>query len=479
MAQFFYDGQIKRYLTQFMRLMSNFCVQDSAGNIKQVPVRYGDTSRQVAQIINQNSENIVNSAPFIACWIKDLKFNRSMMQDPTFVSKIQIRERAWDEENQEYLNVQGANYTVERIMPTPYKITFQADIWTSNTDQKLQLWEQITVLFNPSMELQASDNYIDWTSLSVLEISEGSVFESRTVPQGLNNDISIATLQFEAPIWITPPAKIKKMGIITKIISNVFLEPIGTGEDGGYEDAFKAGDIFGQQTPDARVTVTHKDYSLLVLNNIAVLVPVDYANVSENWVSVDDVPGRPSWLNLLDLYPGRFTPGLSQLRLLKADGSEVIAYMTLNSLNESLMNLTFDVDTVPQNTILTIGPYSRGTVDAIVNPLTYNPSVGSGTSLDRRLLILEDIVLNNTVDGPDAWASVSPVTGQPNGITASSNDIVQWDGTKWNILFNAAATTSTTYITNSYTSIQYKWDGTSWTKSFEGVYENYNWRLVL
>ena len=93
MSQFFYDGQIKRYLTQFMRLMSDFSVSTSAGSLTRVPVRYGDVNRQVATIVNKNSENIVQSAPFIACYIKGLDYEQARLQDPTFISKVQIRER--------------------------------------------------------------------------------------------------------------------------------------------------------------------------------------------------------------------------------------------------------------------------------------------------------------------------------------------------------------------------------------------------
>jgi len=462
-----------------MRLMSNFGVKDASGKITQVPVRYGDPSRQVAAILNKNSENVMQSAPMIACYIKDLKFDRSRQQDPTYVSKMHIRERAYDADNSEYFNTQGLNYTVERIMPTPYLITFNADIWTTNMDQKLQLWEQITVLFNPSMELQMSDNYIDWTSLSVLELTEGCVFESRTVPQGVANDLSIATLQFTAPIWITPPAKIKRLGIVTKIIANVFVEPTGTGEGGGYADAFDGGDIFGGLIPDARIVVTPKDYDLLVLNNVAVLVPVGYANVSEGWLDIDDVPDRPSWLNLLDMYPGKFIPNLSQLRIKKPDGNEIVAQLSLNASNESLMNLSFDIDTIPANTILTTSTYSRGTIDAIINPQTFNPNSVSGQNIDRRYLILEDINVNAEFgtmgyDGPDAWKGIGG-----NDFQAGANDIIRWDGTDWAVLFDSSITTSTTYITNAYTGIQYKWDGSSWSKSFEGIYSNENWRLIL
>jgi hypothetical protein len=474
--QYWYDGQIRRYLTQFMRAMSNFCYKDSKGQLVQVPVRYGDMTRQVGTIISKNSENILQSAPFIACYIKDLKFDRSRVQDPTYVNKIHVRERAYDDNNNEYLNTQGSNYTIERLMPTPYLFTFNADIWTTNTDQKFQLWEQITVLFNPSLELQMTDNYFDWTSLSVLELTDGSVFESRAVPQGLGNDISIATLQFTAPAWITPPAKVKKLGIITKIITNVFAQEPGFGDDGGYVDASGGADIFSGLTPNARVVVTPGDYHVLILNNTAVLVPHDAQNVNEEWVSVDSVVTKPSWLNLLDLYPGKFTPGLSQIRLQKPDGREIVAFMTLNPLDETLMTLSFDQDTVPANTMITdsYNAFTRGTIDAIVDPQTFNPNSVEGQNVDRRYLILNDVVLNQQgFDGPDAWK------GREGQVQAHANDIIQWDGVRWWVIFDSTTVQDVTYITNAYTGIQYKWDGEQWTKSFEGVYTNEKWRLAL
>lgn len=455
--QFFYDGQIKRYLTQFMRLMSNFCYQDAKGNVIQVPVRYGDMSRQVAQIINKNSENVIASAPFIACYIKDLKFDRSRMQEPTHVDKINIRERAYDYDNNEYLNIQGENYTIERLMPTPYLITFSADIWTTNLDQKFQLWEQITVLFTPSMELQTTDNYVDWTSLSVVELLDSSTFETRNIPQGLNNEISVASLQFSAPAWISPPAKVKKMGIITKIITNIFAEPSGTGKEGGYIDAFQGGDIFGGMTPDARVVVTPGDYDLLVLNNTAVLIPFGERNISDNWVNVDEVPGRPSWLNLIDQYPGSFRAGLSQVRMMKPNGTEIVAYISLNPSNEGLMNLNIDQDTIPSNTLID----GRGTINAIVNPYTFNPK---NVTVGTRYLLLESIT-----EEVEAWAD----------FRANENDIIEWNGTAWNIIFNSQTVTDVTYITNTYTGIQYKWENQQWIKSFEGIYSKENWRLIL
>ncbi len=462
--QYFYDAQCRRYLTQFMRAMSNFSYKDAKGQLVQIPVRYGDMNRQVAQILRKNSENTIPSAPFIACYIKDLQFDRPRMQDPTFISKLQIREREFDSANDEYLNVQGANYTVERLMPTPYLATFNADVWTTNLDQKLQLWEQIVVLFNPSLEIQSTDNYIDWTSLSLLELT-GQNWSSRSIPQGLEQDIDILTLTFSAPIWITPPAKIKKLGIITKIIANIHAIAPGTIESNFIDPNM----VEFLDEPDEKVVVTPGNYDLLVLNNVATLIK---RNGKGDEIDVNLPQNKGSWYRLLDMYPGKFKAGLSQLRFTKPDNTEIVAYVSLDPYDDTKMLLNIDSDTVPTNTIIS----GRGTVDAIVNPETFNP-INKTTGI--RYLILEDININDKFgtpgyDGPDAWKNSSGTDFQ-----AYANDIIEWNGTSWNIVFNSTQTSTVTYITNSYTGIQYKWSNGSWSKSFEGVYDQLLWRLVL
>ena len=464
---YFYDGQVRRYLSQFIQLMSNFAYKDSKGNLVQVPVRYGDMTRQVGQILKKNSENTIPSAPFIACYIKDLQFDRERMQDPTFVSKIHIRERAYDENSKEYLNVQGSNYTVERIMPSPFKLTLSADIWSTSTDQKLQIWEQLIVFFNPSFEIQTTDNYIDWTSLSTVTL-ENQVWSSRTVPQGVNEDIDIMTLTFHAPVWITPPAKVKKLGIITKIISNIFA----SGAQGAIESEYStvgAAEVFENISPDTTITVTPGNYDLLVLNNTARLI---HASASETDMDILLSKNNANWLSLLDLYPGKFRAGLSQLRFSQPNGSEVIAYISLMPTDEFTMVLNIDPDTIPGNTIIS----GRGTVDAVIDPSKFNPgTVASGT----RYLILEDINVNDYYgtpgyDGPAAWKNLDSTDFQ-----AHANDIVEWNGSAWTIVFDSTSVDDVTYITNAYTGTQYKWSDGSWSKTYEGVYEARLWRLIL
>ena len=223
--QYFYDGQIRRYLTQIIRAFSNFSYKDGDGDLRQVPVTYGDLTRQVANIIRENSENKMPSAPRMAVYITSMQMDRARLSDSSFVSKINIKERNFNQETQQYINTQGTGYTVERLHPTPYTLSVNVDVWSTNTDQKLQILEQIFMLFNPDLEFQTNDNYVDWTSLSVLQL-ENINFSSRSIPVGTESDIDIATLSFIAPVYISPPTKVKKLGVILSLPKLPYLNQL-------------------------------------------------------------------------------------------------------------------------------------------------------------------------------------------------------------------------------------------------------------
>ena len=189
MAEHFYDGQIRKYLVQVMRLLSNFSYKTGDGTLKQVPVVYGDLTRQVSAIIRDNSENKIPSAPRMAVYITGLELDRDRTSDSSYINKRHIRERSYNESTGEYENDQGRQYTIERLMPTPYRLTMNVDIWATNTDMKLQIMEQILMLFNPSLDIQTTDNYVDWTSLTTVMLDTVN-FSSRSIPVGVDSKIS-------------------------------------------------------------------------------------------------------------------------------------------------------------------------------------------------------------------------------------------------------------------------------------------------
>ena len=481
--QHFYDGQIRRYITQLIRLFSNFSYKDGKGKLTQIPVMYGDITRQVGHIIRDNSENKIPSAPRISVYITALAMDRQRTADATYVGKIHLRERTYDADGKEYLNTQGQNYTVERLMPTPFNLGINVDIWSTNTEQKLQIIEQILTLFNPSLEIQTTDNYIDWTSLSVVHL-ENITFSTRSIPMGTESEIDVGQMTFQTPIWLSPPAKVKKLGVITSVVMSIFDETKGTIDLGQSQPELKAYDDTEKVEGADKSTTKHKksatatradavslaistykDYDLIVTNNVVVL-------------GDRGIAGEINWRVVLDSLPGEYLAGLSKIYLNRLDLGSVVGTIALNELDETQLIVNWDTDTIPTNSVFEGPATTKGTIDYIIDPTRTNPTniKVSGT----RILLLGDIGDQTNVDGADAWKDING-----NDLIASVNDIIEWDDNSWTIVFNASdndgsdSTVDIKYTTNLNTGIQYKWDGTEWTLSFEGEYRKGTWRLEL
>jgi len=467
--QHFYDGQVRRYLTQMMRILANFPVQDGKGVQKEVPVTYGDLTRQVANIIRENSENKLPSAPRIAVYLTGLELDKDRLTDSTYTRKTNIRERAYDDDNNEYLNTQGKNYTVERLIPTPYMMRVNADIWTSNTDQKLQLLEQILVLFNPSLEMQTTDNFIDWTSITVVNL-ENVTWSNRSVPVGVDSEIDIATLTFSVPIYISPPTKVRKMGVITNIITSMFDESLGTIEDGvsapilnAYDDVPRAGiteNEFGRKAQsEAASEMANVNY-----NTYGAFLDGDAAQLYSN-----GIVGNKNWREIFEALPGQYAADVSRIFFTSQENaSTVTGTFTLSPFDEGKILINWDTDSFPSDSVIA----GRTSIDYIINPTNFNPS--SIKTSGVRLLLLEDIGSDDATEFPVAWQNADTT-----GLVASANDIVEWDGAKWNIIFDASATTEITYTTNLNTSVQYRFNNGEWLLSIDGDYPVGTWRVEL
>ena len=470
--QFFYDAQIERFLAQFIRMVSGFQVEfgaDRQGNktLQRVPVYYGDGSRQVAAIINNMSENALPTVPAMTVYINGITYDRDRVQEPNFVGKMQIRQRAFNEDTMEYENRQGNAFTIERLMPVPYTIDLKLDVWTSNTKQKLQLLEQLLILFNPALEIQSTDNYIDWTSLSVVYL-ESPTWSSRSVPIGTDNPIDVATLTFKLPVWISPPAKVKKLGVIQKIIASIH------DSDGNLStDVYSEANLMG-----LRQYFTPLDYGVLLIGNQLTLLKVqDIETPREPNVTTDNPTetastkvGTPDqWRNLVNIY-GSLENGVSQIRLLQQDGiTEVVGTVSYHPTNATILLFNPDIDTYPTNTLPAI--------TAIIDPQRVTLDAGiTAPSTGTRYLILNNVgSFDNTPgSGASAWRGSN---GQD--LVAHANDVIQFNGTNWSVVFDSRTESNVQYVSNLTTGTQYKWSGTQWVKSWEGEYKGGLWTLVI
>ena len=452
-VQFNYDGQLRRFIIQFIRMVSNFQIQfgqnsDGTYTLRTVPVYWGDMNRQAAMILRDNSENALNAVPAMACYISALAYDQTRLQNPYHEGIMRVREQAYDNTAGQYTGTQDGIYTVERLMPAPYKLTMKLDIWTSNTEQKQQLLEQMLPLFNPGLEIQSTDNYIDWASLSVVLLTDVQ-YTSRTIPTGAEETIDVATLTFEMPIWLSLPAKVKKMGVVAQIIASIY-------------------DANGDLSPDVISTgsglvsqqrFTPMNYEIVYIGNTVTLY--------HNNVTAGGQGTKMPWGDLINFY-GKLTSGISQLRLTfdYPDGQhEIVGTVAQNPVDPTQLLFTpFDA-TLPANTLTAVNaiidPYS-----VIVDSSILTPTTGT------RYLILNPIGDANS-ESAVAWAG-APGTK----LIARSGDIIEWNGTYWHVSFDSREPTIQ-YVTNMNTHTQYRWTGEAWVKSYEGLYHSGYWSLVL
>jgi hypothetical protein len=536
LQQFFYDQQIRRYIIQFIRMISNFQVQfgkDRNGIIalQRVPVIYGDSSRQVASVIQQNSESTLNSTPCMAVYISDLSYDRERVQNPTYVGKLNVRERYFNPATGNYSTTQGDVLTVERLMPVPYKLTLKLDIWTSNTEQKLQIIEQISTLFNPALEIQSTDNYIDWTSITYVLLTQTN-WSSRTIPVGSGIDIDIATLTFELPIFISAPALVKKLGVIQKIIANVF-DANGNLDDAIYNDANllskqyitplqygvilldnqlrlvasnqSVDDKFGTQivkelagniSANTTVYLTDADgiKPSMIVSNLSItsitsntIQPVSNCavisvsgdtvitsnvitgNIGDKIVFTDFTRKNGAdepWRNIVNIY-GNLVNGSSTVKLELEDETLIVGTVAYSPIDDTVLLWSPDIDSLPTNTLPPI--------NAIIDPVTSRPNYSlQDLAVGTRYLLVNDYVLDSNVVPYYNWTGIDDTP-----LEAYKNDIIEFTGQHWAVVFDSRNEIVAQYVTNLTTGIQYKWDATKWTKSYEGYYPAGKWQLII
>ena len=470
---YFYDAQLRRYLLQFMRIFSEFKVSEGKRNgvtyFNKTPVRYADMQRMVAHIIKQGSENMVNSTPFMAVSIQSLLIARDRTQDPMLVATDQIAEREYDTSTASYKSGQGNLYSTKKIMPVPYNLTLNVDCWTANTDQKMQLLEQILILFNPSLQLQQNSNPLDWTQIFEVELTD-IAWSNRSIPAGVDETIDVATLTFTLPIWLSPPAQVKRQKIINTITTNVYNT--NSLEDLGYDDDIY--DFF--RTIDANMeinSITPNNYWVDVSGTEAILyksAPTEDGSTYDDGTTV-----KANWNDLLEVLAPQSASGTissssvsiadiplttgSTLQLNITDEIEstslITGTVTRNVLDSGKLIFTVDTDTLPANT--------ETNVTRIVDPLNNHPGDGTldAVASGQRYLLTNEIV-------GDVW-----------GINADVNDIIQYNGSKWSVVFDASTISINKYVTNTYTNKQYKWNGETWSSTHEGTYNPGYWKLNI
>lgn len=211
--KFYYDKQVKKYLVQFMNIFQGFQVETGIredGNIKMidVPVHYGSRDRVSAAILTEHTQNKPIRIPLMSAYLNNLEVAND------------ARKGRGLEERFSYIPQGGIVpediKVVKRRMGNPFRAECQLTIFTSNTDQQLQLLEQILIFFDPSLQIQKSDAPFDHTKISIVDLT-GISFDE-TYPAGTEQRVIQSTLTFQFIIWLVPPANVK-----ANFINEVFM----------------------------------------------------------------------------------------------------------------------------------------------------------------------------------------------------------------------------------------------------------------
>ena len=467
MSSFFYDEQIRRYILQFLRIFAELSIEippDENGNRvqKRVPIRYGDMSRMVAQIMRDNSQNVSLSAPAFSGYITSIDDAPERRMDPTNVNPVRAIERTYNEQTGLYEETQGNRYMVERYMPVPYNMTMNLDMWTTNSTDKMQLWEQIMVIFNPGIQINTNDNPLDWGSITEIE-KTGQTWSSRGVPQGTDTTNDFSSFTFKVPIWISPPAKVKRQTLIEQIITSVQdLDVSSISTEGIFDPLGNAFDELDQ------VIISPGNYRVDVSAIDATTSRVELLN--EYGASDPTL----NWESLFAEY-GTIDPERSVLTLKTEDDIEeidgdILGSIEVSSTEQNIATFVVDQDTLPT----TIG---SGAVTDMIDPSVSYPGNGlPAEALGQRYLLLtneqdfdgEPVIAQNA-EGVNPWGS----------IVAFENDIIEWNGTDWFVSFDSSSISVSQYVVNTSDAQHYKFDGDEWIYTYLGVFNPGYWRITL
>lgn len=444
---YFYDAQQKRFLEQLVRAFSGFKYKTGYGRngepprLMQVPCRIASKNRTVAAIINNASENTLNAVPMITVHQSGLEPRFEDLQSVGHVDTRQVVERAVDADGK-YTGERGQSYTVQRLMPIPFTMRVQVDIWTSNEDQKQQLSEQILRVIAPNFEIQNSENALDWTALTSVYL-ESIDYSSRSIPVGTSGseELDIMTLSLRMPFWLSSPAKVQKQTLIHQIVTNI-------NDDGDVLPGQALDATQGQRLSQS--VVTPGDHYIRIDRNRVYLL-------GKGGVERDSEGNLFDWMALINQM-GTLRPAISQLAISTSGDIENLKIVGTLQVDEDNPNALFwqiDPDTLPSNTL--------DPINAVIEPLRAFPGEKLPPAAQgQRYLILDDI-------GPSqAW-------GQ---ITAKAGNIIQYNNGAWTVAFNGTSQAQE-HVENLYSGSQLRWNGSDWVMAIDDEYGPGLWRLWL
>ena len=202
---YYYNKQFRKHIIQFMAIFTGLKVSvgkndfNSATNLIEVPIIYGSRDRVVEHIFSENTQNKMLRLPILSTNIIDITLATDRLAGQ-------------NQERNEIKVKRGGSIPDDlqhhaSLKPVPYEVQLEVAINVSNTDQHFQILEQILLLFNPSLQIQVSDNYGD--QQSIIEVFLQSVTLDENYAPGTDDRIISSTMIFSYIMYLSSPVDLR------------------------------------------------------------------------------------------------------------------------------------------------------------------------------------------------------------------------------------------------------------------------------
>jgi hypothetical protein len=304
--------------------------------------------------------------------------------------------------------------------------------------------EQILVLFNPSLDLRNNDNMFDWSRMNFVELIN-TVWSVRQVPNGTDDVLDVASMIFNLPIYINPPAMVQRQQLIYNVINTIRA---------GDKDELNQllDDTYISDVQSKWQSVTDPERAVRLANGELTLLTRDLKTTVGGDLLL--------WNKFLESYGG-IRNGISQIRVNRQDrpgvwGGEYVGVLTEHPTDPNKLLVDIDHDSLPANT--------KTAIDGVIDPTRAAPGAGlPAAAVGQRY-----IIVSSPAEIP-AWA----------GLIANPEDIIEYNGSAWVISFDAAASTAIEYVLNIASNQQLAFMDGQWILSYEGIFQPGYWRLLV
>jgi len=191
-----YNGQIENYLSQFMRVMSGFQVEngeDKDGNMttREVKVAYGSVSRIVGSILNKRDSFTNQTLPLIGFYLSGIEKDNANKRSQHHIDHVTFE------------NSEGNKQGYRRIIGPAFNLNIEVNIYASSNEEMFAVLEQMLLIFNPRVTIQTDNNIFnaDYITDIILE----SINPDINYPTGTESQVIQQSLQFRLPIRLSYP----------------------------------------------------------------------------------------------------------------------------------------------------------------------------------------------------------------------------------------------------------------------------------